>query len=164
MFTHLWTDALTSLSLEFPCALMLSFPLYLYWTLSGFPLLDKILLLIMYLLSSTMIGFALFWPTFFSQLCVFDRYLQVKSQYSFSLISFLSLNHTKSSATSSSSVSTISWITRQFWREYCSCFSIPFSRFLTFLLITNTFLLTSWLFVLVAFFLSHTRQMFCIWS
>ena len=54
----------------------------------------------------------------------------------FILVDIVSI--TKLSVTSSS-VSTIPWTKRKFRREYCSCLSISFSRFSTFLIITDTF-------------------------
>ena len=114
---------------------MLSFLLYLHWTLSDFFCWKKTCFLTLYLLSFTIIGLGLFCPgIFFPILCI--RY---RSAGEISMFIFVDIASITKSYVTLSSVSTIPWTKTLFRREYYSCLSSSFSRFSTFLFITDTF-------------------------
>ena len=157
MSTRLRTHVLTLPSLAFLCVLVLSFPLYLHWILSIF-LLEKIFFLTFYLLSFIIIGLGLFWPAFFFPIL----YVQSRSTDEILMFTFVDIVSITKSSVTSSLVSTIPWTKRQFRREYCSCLSISFSRFSTFLFITDTFSSKFLIFCSLSFLFSHTRQILFI--
>ena len=159
MFICLWTCVLTWLSLEFPCILVLSFSLYLHWTLSeeffiGKNLFSNIVpttfhcscswFILTSLLFSNSVRFT---PTSAGEISIFIFV---------HIVSIIKLSIT------SSSVSTIPWTKIQFWWEYYSCLSLSFWDFqLSYSLLIHC-LPSSWLFVLFSFFLIFIK--FCAYK
>ena len=123
MSTSLWIHVLTLRSLELLCVLVLRFPLYLQWILSG-GFLEKKFFLTLCQLSFTIIRLGSFWPAFFFPI------LRVPSRTAGEILMFIFMDIVSI---------TIPWPKRQFWREYCSYLFISFPRSSTCSFITDIF-------------------------